>query len=51
LTGARLGLKLSPERARKLARRIEKLVHDCAEAPDDADGERYGFFVNLHKLR
>ena len=51
LTGARLGLKLSPARARQLVRRIEKLVQDYAEAPDDADGERHGFFVNLHKLR
>lgn len=51
LTGARLGFKLSPRRARQLTNRIERLVQAYAEAPDDADGERYGFFVNLHKLR
>ena len=51
LAGARLGLKLSPDRAAELAERIEELVQDLANAPDDPTGDRYGLFVNLHKLR
>lgn len=51
VTGARLGLKLSPARAEALSRRIEELVGECYEAGDDEDGERYGLYVNLHRLR
>lgn len=51
VTSARLGLKLSDERRDELAERIRALVQDYAEAPDDPGGERYGFFVNLHRLR
>jgi predicted ArsR family transcriptional regulator len=51
VAGARLGLKLSEARREELAERIRQLVDEYAEAPDDADGERYGLFVNLHRLR
>jgi len=51
LAGGRLGLKLSDERYEELARKLEELVKGYADAPDDDDGQRYGLFVNLHRLR
>ncbi len=51
IEGARLGLKLSSERAAELAARIDALVQECADAPEDDDGDRYGLYVNLHKLK
>ena len=51
VTGARLGLLLNDERAAQLARRIDELVLEYAEAPDDPDGQPHGLFVNLHRLR
>ena len=47
--GSRLGLKLSPVRAKALERRIRKLVADLVELGDDPDGDEYGFFVVLHR--
>jgi DNA-binding transcriptional ArsR family regulator len=51
LAGARMGLKLSDERAAELTDRIEDLVQEYASAPSDEDGRRYGLYVNLHRLR
>jgi DNA-binding transcriptional ArsR family regulator len=50
LAGARLGLKLSDERMQELADRLEALIGEYAQGPADADGRRYGLFVNLHRL-
>jgi DNA-binding transcriptional ArsR family regulator len=50
LAGARMGPKLSPARADELAAKIEALVQEYVDA-DDEDGERYGLYVNLHRLR
>jgi predicted ArsR family transcriptional regulator len=47
--GARLGLKLSPERAKALDRRLRKLIADLAEEGDDPDGDEYGFFAVFHR--
>lgn len=46
---ARIGIKLSPARAKALKRRIRRLITDLAEQGDDPDGEEYGFFVVLHR--
>ena len=51
LAGARLGLKLSEARAAELADRVEALVREYVEEPDDEEGARYGLYVNLHQLR
>jgi DNA-binding transcriptional ArsR family regulator len=50
LAGARMGPKLTPARAAELADRIEALVQEYVDADDDG-GERYGLYVNLHRLR
>jgi hypothetical protein len=50
LAGARLGLKLSDERMEELAGRLEGLIGEYARGPADADGRRYGLFINLHRL-
>jgi DNA-binding transcriptional ArsR family regulator len=50
LTGARLGLRLSDERADELSRRLHELVAEYAAAPDDGDGRSYGLFTVLHRL-
>lgn len=47
--GARLGVKLSPKRAKSFERRLRALIADLASAGDDPDGEEYGFFVALHR--
>ena len=51
LAGARIGIKLTDERAAALAARIVALVDEYAHGPDDPDGDRYGLYVNLHHLR
>ena len=51
LEGARLGLKLSPDAVVELEARIRALVQEYVDRPDDPDGDRYGLFVNLHRLR
>jgi predicted ArsR family transcriptional regulator len=51
LHNSRLGLRLNAERAAELERRLDELVNEYAAAPDDADGERYGLFTTLHRLR
>ena len=51
ITGARMGLKLSDERLDELAEKIRALVQEYADRRDDPDGRRYGFFVQLHRLR
>jgi DNA-binding transcriptional ArsR family regulator len=51
LAGARMGLKLSDERAAQLEARIEDLVAEYADRlTDDEDGRRYGLYVNFHRL-
>jgi predicted ArsR family transcriptional regulator len=50
LTGARLGLKLTPERALELRDRIEALVCEYADAEPDPDGTLHGLYVVLHEL-
>ena len=49
MTGARLGLKLSPKRAKALQRRIDAMIRDAADADDDPDGDEFGLFVVLHR--
>jgi len=49
LEGARLGVQLSPAKARRYQARIEKLVHDLAAEPDEPDGEKFGFYVVWHR--
>lgn len=49
--GARLGLKLAPAAAEELGARILALVQEYVDRPDDPDGDRYGLYVNLHRLR
>jgi hypothetical protein len=51
LHNSRLGLRLNAERAAELERRLDELVNEYAAAADDADGERYGLFTTLHRLR
>jgi DNA-binding transcriptional ArsR family regulator len=51
VAGARLGLKLSDGRADELTERIEGLILEYADKPDDEDGSRYGLYLNLHRLR
>ena len=49
LAGARLGLKLSPTRARQLSQRLEALVNEYAETEPDEAGQHYGLYVVLHR--
>ncbi len=49
LTAARLGVKISPAKAKRYQARMEKLVHDLAAEPDDPNGERFGFYVAWHR--
>lgn len=49
-SGARLGLKLSPIRARELAERLDELIYEYAEADPDEDGKHYGLYVVFHEL-
>lgn len=51
VTGARMGLRLSTERAEALADKLREIVAELAEAPNDPDGERYGLFIQLHRSR
>jgi DNA-binding transcriptional ArsR family regulator len=46
---ARLGLQLSPAKAKRYRARIERLVRDLAEEPDDPHGEKLGFYVSWHR--
>lgn len=50
IAGARLGLKLSPIRAKELADRVKALVYELAEADPDDDGRHFGFYVVFHEL-
>jgi DNA-binding transcriptional ArsR family regulator len=49
LEGARLGVQLSAAKARRYQARIEKLIRDLAEEPDDPDGDKLGFYVTWHR--
>jgi DNA-binding transcriptional ArsR family regulator len=49
LDGARLGVQLSPAKARRYQATIEKLIHDLANEPDQPDGEKFGFYVTWHR--
>jgi predicted ArsR family transcriptional regulator len=49
LSGARLGVQLSPAGVKRYAGRIERLIRDLAAEPDVAGGERLGFYVTLHR--
>jgi len=49
LVGARLGVQLSPAKARRYEARIRKLIDDLAAEPDAADGEQYGFYTTWHR--
>ena len=46
----RLGLRLSVAEADELNARIDELVEDYASRRATPDGERYGFYVSLHRL-
>jgi predicted ArsR family transcriptional regulator len=50
LAGARLGVQLSPAKAKRYQDRIDKLVHDLVEEDDEPGGQRFGFYVTLHEL-
>lgn len=50
LAGARLGLKLTPASADELAQRIDALVREYVERPDDRGGVPHGLYINLHRL-
>jgi DNA-binding transcriptional ArsR family regulator len=50
LTGARLGVQLSPAKAKRFKARMDKLVADLAAEPDEPGGERFGFFLTWHRL-
>ena len=41
----------SPTAADELTERIEGLILEYADKPDDEDGSRYGLYLNLHRLR
>ena len=47
--GARIGVKLSPRRAKAFERRIRKLIADLAAEDEDPDGDEYGFFAVFHR--
>ncbi|MEY2452289.1 MAG: hypothetical protein QOD92_1863 [Acidimicrobiaceae bacterium] len=49
LMTTRLGAQLSRAKATRYKARIEKLVRDLAEEPDDPNGEKLGFYVTLHR--
>jgi hypothetical protein len=49
LSTTRLGVQLSPATAKRYNARIQKLVRDLADEPDDPDGEKLGFYVTLHR--
>ncbi|HEY8548283.1 MAG TPA: winged helix-turn-helix domain-containing protein [Acidimicrobiales bacterium] len=49
LESVRLGVKLGRAQVDELLARIRALVTELAEAPEDPDGEAYGFYVNLHR--
>ncbi len=51
VTGARMGLQLSPERAERLAQQIRDLIAELADEPSDPDGDRYGLFIQLHRSK
>jgi hypothetical protein len=44
-----MGLRLSDEAAAELSNRLEALVREYAERPEDPDGKRYGLFTWLHE--
>jgi DNA-binding transcriptional ArsR family regulator len=47
--GARLGVQLSPAKVKRYRARIERLIKDLHDEPDEPGGERLGFYVVLHK--
>ncbi|MEY2458578.1 MAG: hypothetical protein QOG30_408 [Acidimicrobiaceae bacterium] len=49
LSTTRLGVQLSPAKAKRYNARIQKLVRDLADEPDDPDGEKLGFYVTWHR--
>ena len=49
LTDARIGVRISPAKAKRYQARVERLVKDLAAEPDDPDGERFGFYTVWHK--
>jgi predicted ArsR family transcriptional regulator len=51
LAGARLGVQLSPAKAKRYRARIDKLIHDLAAEPDEPGGERFGFYAVWHRRR
>jgi DNA-binding transcriptional ArsR family regulator len=49
LSTTRLGVQLSPAKAKRYNARIQRLVRDLADEPDDPDGEKLGFYVTWHR--
>jgi len=42
-------LKLNPASAKRVTARLERLVQQLHDLPEDADGEQYGLFIGFHK--
>jgi DNA-binding transcriptional ArsR family regulator len=49
LVGARMGVQLTPAKARRYEARIRKLIDDLADEPDAPGGERFGFYTTWHR--
>jgi predicted ArsR family transcriptional regulator len=51
LEAARVGLRLSAERAEALRARLAGLARELGDLPDDPDGEPLALFIVLHRRR
>src|SRR3954452_20001016 len=49
LEGARLGVRITPAKAKRYQARMEKLIPDLAAEPDAAAGEQFGFYLVWHR--
>jgi DNA-binding transcriptional ArsR family regulator len=47
--GSRMGLRLSDEAAEELHGRLDALVQEYADRPEDPDGKRYGLLIWFHE--